>query len=240
MLFEWNEATMRWQLDAARYTDYPARMAELLLAQMPVRGTLCDIGCGMALVDLALAPQFSQITCVDINDTVLDFVRAHALAQDVGSISVRKCDGAALEGMWDTVLAQFQGDIASCCVPYLKKARDRLIYVTHATALGSTGPAAYRLAKCGAADKVSAWLDAQGWVYARQDGALEFGQPHRSFADAVASTMAFCPAAPVDAVRETVRQTAVETGREDFPLYTPKTRRFAIFNIPRAGNEHLL
>ena len=37
-----------------------------------------------------------------------------------------------------------------------------------------------------------------------------------------------------------VRGKVQETGREDFPWYTPKTRSYGIFVIPRAENAHLL
>ena len=37
-----------------------------------------------------------------------------------------------------------------------------------------------------------------------------------------------------------VRESVQETGREDFPYYTPKTRSFGLFVIPRAENERLL
>jgi len=240
MLFEWNRDTIRWQLNAAEYTAYPQKMAALLLEKIPVRGSLCDMGCGMALVDFELAPRFERITCADVNDNALAFVRERTEALGVGNLTAVRSDGKALEGEWDTVMALFHGEVETVCTEYLKKARDRLVVVTHGTHYGSTGPRAYWDFKRDNTDFLTLWLEEHGYTFTREDGALEFGQPHRSFEDAVASTAAFCPHAPLDAVRESVRAAVQETGRADFPLYTPKTRRFTVFVIPRAENARLL
>ena len=93
---------------------------------------------------------------------------------------------------------------------------------------------------CENADAAAAWLDAHGWTYTRTDGVLEFGQPHRSMEDAVESTAAFHREWDRTTLEARVRESVQETGREDFPLYTPKTRSFGLFVIPRAGNEQHL
>ena len=236
MPFEWNKDTIGWQLAAAEYTGYAENMAKLLLPKITGRGSLCDIGCGMALVDFALAPYVDRVTCVDLNENALNFVREHAARLGTAGLEAIRADGSGLSGQWDTVMALFHGEIEANCENYLRKARRQFIAVTH----GSAGRGAEHTERCNYTDVLTAWLDERGYTYQREDGALEFGQPHRSMEDAVASTAAYNPKIPPDAIRENVLQTAVETGREDFPYYTPKTRKFSIFVIPRAENAHLL
>ena len=54
------------------------------------------------------------------------------------------------------------------------------------------------------------------------------------------STAAFHRDWDRDTPEKQVRAKIEETGREDFPFYTPKTRSFGLFVIPRAGNEQHL
>ncbi|MGN1001780.1 MAG: class I SAM-dependent methyltransferase [Oscillospiraceae bacterium] len=236
MLFQWDERVIRWQVDASEYTGYHKAMAELLKRYIPDGGTLCDMGCGLALSDFYLAPALRSVTCVDVDANALAFVRRRAEERGFRNVSTMESDGLKVRGEWDTVLAQFHGSIETMGVPYLRMARERLIIVTHGNTVGSTGPAAYREKKCCNTGTTKAWLDAHGWTYTQENGCLEFGQPHRSLEDAVAATAAYCPNAPEEELREYVKSTVEPTGDPEFPLYTPKERCFGIFVIPRRGN----
>ena len=70
-------------------------------------------------------------------------------------------------------------------------------------------------------------------------GELEFGQPHRSLEEAAAYVRTFTKKVPEEELLPWVQAHAVPTGREDFPLYTPKKRGFGIFVIGRKENEQL-
>ena len=234
MHFEWNEKTMGWMLDAAEYTGFYRKLAALLLPEIRVRGSLCDLGCGMALADMALAADIGFITCVDVNRPALSFAQNEAKRRGIGNLEFMLSDGASVGGRWDTVIALFHGRMEKTCAAYLAKATDRLICVTHGPGVRHAG------GSCENADKAAAWLDAGGWTYARTDGVLEFGQPHRSLEDAFESTASFHREWDRATLEKQVRAKLEETGREDFPFYTPKTRSFGLFVIPRAENEQHL
>ena len=234
MHFSWNEKTMGWMLDAAEYTGFYRKLAALLLPEIRARGSLCDMGCGMALADMALAADIGQITCVDVNRPALSFAQREASRRGIGNMEFMLSDGASVVGSWDTVIALFHGSMDKVCAAYLAKAADRLICVTHGPGVRHSG------GFCENANIASAWLDAGGWTYTRTDGVLEFGQPHRSMAEAYESSAAFHREWDQATLEEYVRESVQETGREDFPYYTPKTRSFGLFVIPRAENEHLL
>ena len=239
MLFDWNENTLTWLAEASAYTGYDRELAKLLLPRLEGCGTLCDMGCGMGLVDMELAPHFKAITCVDVAAPVLEDLTARAARLGLTNIETRCCPGAEAEGEWDAVMALFHGEVQDIVPAYLKKAKKRLILVTHGSAYGSTGPAGYRIRKCCDVDGTVAWLDAHGFTYTVERGELEFGQPHRSLEEAAAYTRAFTKNVPEDELLNWVKSKAVETGREDFPLYTPKKRGFGLFVIGREENEHV-
>lgn len=235
MFFQWNARTFGWMLEASAYTGYHCDLARLLLKYIP-GGTLCDIGCGMGLVDFELAGHLHEITCVDISPAAVDFINGRAQALGVENISALCVDGSELAGQWDTVMALFHGTVETVCEKYLRLARDRLILVTHGSGEGSTGPEGYRVRKCCDVAGTAAWLDGNGYRYRLEEETLEFGQPHRNFEEAVDFARTFSRNAPEDALLEYVRSSVVETGREDFPLYTPKKRSFGIFVIGRTEN----
>ena len=234
MLYQWNEKTIGWLLDAAEYTGFYRNLAALLLPRLRARGSLCDMGCGMALTDMALAGEVEEITGVDVNAPVLAFAEREAVRRGLGNLSFVRSDGLAAEGRWDTVMALFHGRADVVCAAYLRKAGDRLLLVTHGAGVKRG------MADCENADETAFWLDTQGWRYTREDHVLEFGQPHRSIAEAVESTAAFHRELGGQALEDFVRSHIQETGRADFPYYTPKSRSLAIFDLPRAENGHLL
>jgi len=239
MLFQWNEQTFQMLAEASAYTGYDREMAKLLRAKLGGCRTLCDIGCGMGLVDLELAPEFDSVTCVDISQAALSDLQKRAVSRGVGNIRTVCSDGVKAEGEWDAVTALFHGEVAEIVPAYLKKARKKLIVVTHGSAYGTTGPKGYRVRKCCDVDSTVEWLDRHGYHYTVERGELEFGQPHRTIEDAMAYTRVFTKNAPEDELEAYVRATVTETGREDFPLYTPKKRGFGIFVIGRRENEHV-
>ena len=236
MMFSWNDRTRQWMEDASAWTGYCKNLARLLLDHIPVRGSLCDMGCGLGLVDFELAPSIGEITCVDVADYAVESVRARAERLGVNNITAVKGDGLETEGRWDTILALFHGSSDRICRKYLSMANDRLIFVTHGGGWGHTGPGGVRIPRCSSVAKDSAWLDGQGVVYTLVTGELEFGQPHRSFEDAVAYHREFNRKAPEDELIPYVRKAVRETGRDDFPLYTPKKRDFGMFVIRRGDN----
>ena len=237
MLFEWNEqVAQRWR-EASAYTGYDRNLASLLLPLLTGCGTLCDIGCGLGLVDLELAPHFREITCVDISGDALGELQKQIAEQSVKNIRTVCAEGMRASGQWDAVMALFHGEPEEIVPAYMEKARDRFLLVVHGSPYGTTGPKEYRIRKCCDTESTAAWLDANGYCYTLQTGELEFGQPHRSFEDAVDYTRTFSRDAPEEEIARHVRETVTETGRDDFPLYTPKKRSFGIFLLRKSENE---
>lgn len=237
MLFEWNEQVIKWQLSASEYTGYHRKMAELLKKYITSGSELCDMGCGMALSDFYLAPGMKSVTCVDVDANALAYVSGRAKESGLENVRTIMSDGLKAEGEWDTVIALFHSAIELMGSNYLGKARNNLVIVTHGNTVGTTGPEKYRGKKCCSTMTTKAWLDAHGWKYTVENAELEFGQPHKSFGEAIAWTSTFCPSAPVDELRAHVEKTVVHTGNPEFPFYTPKVRSFGIFNIPRYQNR---
>jgi SAM-dependent methyltransferase len=221
MKIEWTDEVVRWFREASAYTGYDRALAALLLARIPERTTLCDMGCGAGLVDLELAPHFARVTCVDVAEKAVASVAEAASERGLSNVEAVCADAARVAGEWGTVLALFHGGAAF--VPdYLAHARDRLILATSAGRAGRYGPEA-----------VAAHLDELGLAYAQERHSLEFGQPFRTVADARTFVRTWRPDVADAELDAFLGRSLEPTGREDFPFYMPKRRDFALFVIPR-------
>jgi tRNA/tmRNA/rRNA uracil-C5-methylase (TrmA/RlmC/RlmD family) len=98
---KWNEKTIDWFLAASKYTGYNKKLAALLLHRMTSRGTLCDLGCGMGLIDFELASSFRRVHCVDIDATAVNFVNSYAKETATLNVTGCVCNARELEGRWD-------------------------------------------------------------------------------------------------------------------------------------------
>ena len=240
MAFVWDERAIRWRLDASDYTGYDAAMAALLLPKLEGCATLCDVGCGLGLVDLALAEHLESVTGVDVSAPAIDTLRRRADRAGIRNVTALRADRRTLRGAWDAVLVMFCGAVEETVPACVSLARRRVLLVVHSEAYGGTGPEAYRRRKRTSAESAGAWLDANGYRYSAESAALEFGQPHADFDDALAFLRVYCPDAPEEALARHLRGTLRQTGRADFPLYAPKTKRFTVFNIDaRRGEENV-
>ena len=238
MRIVWNDRSWRWFESASAYTQYSQQMAELLLERIPRRGTLCDIGCGAALVDAELAPHLQHICCVDISPEILQHVEHHMQALGIQNVSTLCGDGMALEGQWDTVMALFHGGTASI-LKYFSLAKERLILAVHQSHIGHFGPESHKVAKCASVQATKAFLDEIGIHYHLTEHSLEYGQPLQNLADAKDFICAYTTPMTDKELQEYMEQHLVSTGREDFPYYLPKKKVFGLFVIRRDENETL-
>lgn len=231
MLFNWEEQTFKWFTNASKYTGYDKGMAKLLMPYLEGCKTLCDIGCGMAFADFEMVPYFDEITCVDISPDVIGDVNKRIAEQNISNIKTICSDGLLLpeDSKWDAVIALFHGDVEEVGLKYISFARKKMIFVVHNNEYGTTGPKKYRLRKCWDVNHTKEWLESEGLKYEYQNAELEFGQPHRNKEEAYAYFKAFTKDAPEDEMKEYVDSILIETGKEEFPYYTQKTRHFGIF-----------
>ncbi|MBR2696210.1 MAG: class I SAM-dependent methyltransferase [Parasporobacterium sp.] len=239
MLYNWNKETFTWFQEASDYTGYNRNLAELIKPYLEGCKTILDLGCGMGLVDFELAPDFEEITCVDISEEPIGYIQNRAAKLGIPNLRAVCADGGEKENLKklipdlpkDAVLALFHGEVERIGETYLSYAAKKMILVVHGSAYGTTGPKAYRVRKCCDVDSTRAWLESHGLTYQFQEAELEFGQPHRSIEDAVAFTRVFTKNAPDEEIEEYARSHVIETGRDDFPFYTPKIRKFGLFAV---------
>lgn len=72
----WTPDTIRFMLDAAERSDYYQTIAKRASAYFPPGAHVCDAGCGLGILSLALLPYCRRVTAIDVNPAPLDVLRA--------------------------------------------------------------------------------------------------------------------------------------------------------------------
>ena len=107
MRMDWNDCTMEAFNKASEYTRFHELVAEKLKSYVDSTSTLCDMGCGLALVDIYLSKYVKNITCVDVNEKVIDYAKKNAEKKKVDNIKFLISDFKDVDGFFDAILISF-------------------------------------------------------------------------------------------------------------------------------------
>ena len=64
-MFRWTDDMIRYMADAGRQTDFHRRLTAELLPYLSPQDRVCDAGCGLGFLSLALAPHVRHVTAAD-------------------------------------------------------------------------------------------------------------------------------------------------------------------------------
>ena len=78
MMQLWSPDHIRFMEDAAAYGNFHAQLLHHILPLLPAEGRICDAGCGLGHLALALAPYCREITACDIAESPLAVLRNKA------------------------------------------------------------------------------------------------------------------------------------------------------------------
>lgn len=232
MLTNWTPERIRRMQEADACTGFGRQMAALLRDDLPIGGTLCDLGCGLGLADLALARDMAEITCIDRSETAIEALRQEAAQRGIGNLQAVCADAEEAAGTYDAVTALFFGG-AEVYDRFFPLARQVFLLAVNRSCIGTFGPEARKTAKNIDLAQVLADLDARGLSCTLRECSLEFGQPFRTLSDA--ADFLRDNTAPMDdaEVSDYLQTHLQETGREDFPYYLPHRKEFGLIIIRR-------
>lgn len=92
----WNEDMVRFMAAASEWGDYDVKVADLLSGYLQPAYNVCDAGCGLGYLSLAMAPLVHSVEAVDINDAALDVLRGNCVQRGVTNVSVRQDDAKTM------------------------------------------------------------------------------------------------------------------------------------------------
>lgn len=238
MLFEWNEQSIRWFLDAGAYTGYHKALAQIIRRHLEPEDTLLDAGCGLGRLDLELAPYVKGITAVDINECALNALIVDIENADAGNINARCGDASVLNEDYDIILMSFFGE--PDMPVFLEHCRRKIIRIVGAGTESGFYPQRYRRYKRPYAEDVRKELTALGVSFDMELCSIEFGQPLKSVKEAERYISFYTPEAEEQEIKDFLHQKLITTGRDDFPYYLPHNKELGIFVIKRSRfDEHI-
>ena len=154
-MFQWNEEMVRFMRDASEYSDYHRRLVQWMLPDLHPGDHICDAGCGLGYLSLALSPYVRRVTAADRSQEALSVLRENCTRRAVHNIDIRSGDIRAdsPDAAYDAMVFCFFGIIEEVAAIARDQCRGTVFvfkkhYATHRFSVGShpTGHENFRAA----------------------------------------------------------------------------------------------
>ena len=226
-MFEWTEESIRFRVDAAEQVGFDEAIAAHILPNLPENAHVCDAGCGLGYLSIALAAHCKAVAAVDTSGAALAVLRGNAERQGVENLRIRKADLFSMqpEEPYDAMVFCFFGQIRETLRAVRTQCSGRAILVKRDHVLrrfSLTERPARRLDFQAACDE----LAELGVLFSAETFPVEMGQPFRSLADAERFFTLFAAGEKPEPAQ--LRARLVETGKQAFPYYFPAERSLGL------------
>lgn len=212
-------------------------LAEKIMPALAAGAHVCDAGCGVGALSLALAKHGVCVTALDISETALAQLR---MDKEVDGIDVR-CEDAKThtpDCLYDAMVFSFFGSMEECLAMAKRCCTGDVFYISraydkHRFSVGDH-PVTYRGYR-----QACALLDEMGVPYSCAEFALDMGQPFESIEEARRFFELYSRDDPALITDEFLMSRLVWTQDAQYPLYLPHMRRagmvhFHVKDIPQA------
>ena len=216
-------------IDASLYTGFHKALAQKIIPHLKPGDELCDVGCGLGRLDFELAPFVSHIDAIDMSEHAIESLNSEVKRTGAKNISARHGDATALQRSYDIILMSLYGAIGT--EYYLKHCLRKVIRITGAGNSSGLYPARHRRTTKNAVPIVQDELSKLNVSFELELCSFEFGQPLKTWGDAVKFVLSNAPEADTDEINEFLNERINHTRRDDFPYYLPYTKELGIFVI---------
>ena len=233
-MFHWTDDMIRFMADAAGRTDFHRRLAAELLPYLTPEDAVCDAGCGLGHLSLALSPYVRTVTAVEREQRALAVLErelalrhienVHPCCEDVFAHRPEKPYDAMVFcffGSMDEILSAAK---AQCCGRVIAVKRDQTAHrftVTQQPLGGSHG-----------LEVACRRLEELGIPYELKRTAFRFDQPFRSLEDARRFFEMYRRRDDASLITdELLRQRLEATGDGEFPWRLPSARPAGIITF---------
>ena len=237
MMFQWGPDRIRFMRDASEYGDYHQRLAELMSPWLHKETHICDAGCGLGYLSLALAPYVKQVTAVDKNADALQVLEENCRRRGIHNVIVR-CGNLALmqpKELYDSMAFCLFGHIGEILAIAKRQCRGKVFVITKNDAAHRFSVGSYAL-EGNHYQTACRYLRERGIPFESRTLKLELGQPFRNREDARRFFQLYSRDEDKSAITDNfLRKKLVETENDSFPYYLPHARKLGFIQLD-AGN----
>lgn len=111
--FLWNTEMIRFMCDAAQYGDYYMTLGKILKPYLNPMDRVCDAGCGLGYLSMAIAADVAQVVAVDRDESALSVLQKNCEAYKIDNIAVQcaNMEKADFPSMFDTMIFCMYGQL---------------------------------------------------------------------------------------------------------------------------------
>ena len=183
-MFHWTDEGIRFMADAANETDFHRRLAAELLPYLTPEDAVCDAGCGLGHLSLALSPYVRTVTAVEREQRALAVLERELALRHIENVHPC-CEDVFThrpEKPYDAMVFCLFGDVEEALTVARQQCQGTVLLIRRDYAYHrfSTGRVPVGFTAADSEDT----LRHLGLSYRMERFSLEFGQPLRSLEDA--------------------------------------------------------
>ncbi len=214
-------------------SDYDEKLAEKIAGYLPQDAHICDAGCGLGYLSLALSKYVAAVTAVDISADALNVLSENMLRANVMDIHVQAGDIKRFSPgrPYDAMIFCFFGNTEETLVIAKAQCAGKVIlikknYKEHRFSIGH-----HRL------DRFSFTMTCQELddfdiPYLSEEFTLQLGQPFRCIEDAVLFFQTYSrDDHPEMITEEHIREQLIEDPAGRYPYYLPAEKQLGLIMI---------
>ncbi|HMM32458.1 MAG TPA: methyltransferase [Clostridia bacterium] len=232
-MFVWTPDMVRFLKDASEYTAYYEALAQKVAAHLDLRSHVCDAGCGLGYLSLALAKRFSFVSAVDVSPLALSVLQGNANAQHVNNLEIVEGDVfcKAPKTHYDAMIFCFFGRTDEALRIAKLQCHGKAVIIkknweTHRFDLGGAPIGSHTFSS--AVNELTEW----GIPYKSETFALEFGQPFATLEDAQLFFQVYAKSGEAQNVSpEEAQKHLVRTADKAYPYYLPSLKKMGMLVV---------
>ena len=226
-MFRWTDDMIRFMADAAGCTDFHQRLASELLPWLHPDDTVCDAGCGLGYLSLALAPHVRHITAAERDAAALAVLERELAARHIENVTPLCADVFTHrpDRPYDAMVFCFFGSMDEILSVAAAQCRGRVIAVKRDQAAHRFTVTRQPLGGSHELEAACRRLSELGIPYQLKRTAFHFDQPFRSWEDARRFFEIYRRRDDASLITdELLRQRLEATGDGEFPWRLPSVR----------------
>lgn len=233
-MFRWTDDMIRFMADAAGRTDFHQRLAAELLPWLHPDDAVCDAGCGLGYLSLALSPYVRNVTAVEREQRALAVLERELAARHIENVTPLCADVFTHrpDRPYDAMVFCFFGSMDEILSVAAAQCRGTVIAVKRDQTDHRFTVTKQPLGGIHGVDAACRRLEELGIPYELKRTAFRFDQPFRSWEDARRFFEMYRRRDDASLITdELLRQRLEATGDGEFPWRLPSARPAGIITF---------